>query len=123
MHTPQHNPSGYENSTITDVQALGQSVRFLVMHGNADDNVHLQNTLTLVDKLDLANIDNYDMQIYPDSDHSIFFHNGHTMVYERECILSRISIGLCCLLITCRSLELAHQCVQWRVASYRKSQA
>ncbi|KAJ6032271.1 hypothetical protein N7540_003003 [Penicillium herquei] len=83
MHTPQHNPSGYDNASITDVQSLGQNVRFLIMHGNADDNVHLQNTLTLIDKLDLGNIDNYDMQIFPDSDHSIIFHNGQIMVYER----------------------------------------
>ncbi|KAJ5116369.1 hypothetical protein N7456_000717 [Penicillium angulare] len=83
MHTPQHNPSGYENSTITDVQSISQNVRFLIMHGNADDNVHLQNTLTLIDKLDLGNVNNYDMQIFPDSDHSITFHNGQTMVYER----------------------------------------
>ncbi|KAJ5652371.1 hypothetical protein N7507_009797 [Penicillium longicatenatum] len=83
MHTPQHNPSGYENATISNVKSLGENVRFLIMHGNSDDNVHLQNTLTLLDKLDLANVDNFDMQIFPDSDHSIIFHNGHTMVYER----------------------------------------
>lgn len=84
MHTPQHNLEGYENATISDATALGQNTRFLIMHGVADDNVHLQNTLVLIDKLDLANIDNYDMQVFPDSDHSIYFHNGHTLVYERE---------------------------------------
>ncbi|CAG7962261.1 unnamed protein product [Penicillium salamii] len=83
MHTPAHNPSGYENSSINEVEALGRNVRFLIMHGNADDNVHFQNTLVLIDKLDLANIDNYDMQVFPDSDHSIYFHNAHTVVYER----------------------------------------
>lgn len=84
MHVPEHNPSGYDNATISDVEALGQNVRFMIMHGVADDNVHLQNTLVLLDKLDLANVDNYDMQVFPDSDHSIFFHNGHTLVYERK---------------------------------------
>ncbi|PKX91816.1 dipeptidyl aminopeptidase dapB [Aspergillus novofumigatus IBT 16806] len=83
MHTPQHNPSGYDNSTISDMAALSESVRFLVMHGASDDNVHLQNTLVLIDKLDLSNVENYDLQFYPDSDHSIYFHNAHTMVYER----------------------------------------
>lgn len=87
MHTPKHNPSGYKHATITDVEALGENVRFLIMHGVADDNVHLQNTLVLIDKLDMANIDNYDMQVFPDSDHSIFFHNAHTLVYEREFVL------------------------------------
>lgn len=84
MHTPQHNPSGYDNSSITDMAALEENVRFLVMHGASDDNVHLQNTLTLIDKLDLSSVQNYDVHFYPDSDHSIFFHNAHYMVYERK---------------------------------------
>ncbi|KAJ5692223.1 hypothetical protein N7462_001646 [Penicillium macrosclerotiorum] len=83
MHTPQHNPAGYDSASINKVDALGENTRFLIMHGVADDNVHLQNTLTLLDKLDLSNIDNYDMAFFPDSDHSINFHNGHTVVYER----------------------------------------
>ncbi|KAK5001678.1 hypothetical protein LTR28_012377 [Elasticomyces elasticus] len=83
MHTPQNNPSGYENSSINDVEALGKNVRFLVMHGVADDNVHMQNTLMLLDKLDLHNVENYDVHIFPDSDHSIFFHNANRIVYEK----------------------------------------
>ncbi|KAL4959729.1 dipeptidyl aminopeptidase dapB [Aspergillus stella-maris] len=83
MHTPQHNPTGYDNTSITDMAALQNNVRFLVIHGASDDNVHIQNTLTLIDKLDLASVQNYDLHFYPDSDHSIFFHNAHKMVYER----------------------------------------
>ncbi|KAJ5162294.1 hypothetical protein N7492_007686 [Penicillium capsulatum] len=83
MHTPDHNPSGYDNATISDAAALGANTRFLLMHGVADDNVHFQNSLVLIDKLDIANIDNYDMAVFPDSDHSIAFHNGHRVVYER----------------------------------------
>ncbi|KAL4882788.1 dipeptidyl peptidase IV N-terminal region-domain-containing protein [Aspergillus karnatakaensis] len=83
MHTPQHNPIGYDNTSISDMSALQNTVRFLVIHGASDDNVHIQNTLTLIDKLDLASVQNYDVHFYPDSDHSIFFHNAHSMVYER----------------------------------------
>ncbi|THX53638.1 putative dipeptidyl-aminopeptidase B [Aureobasidium pullulans] len=83
MHTPQHNPTGYDNSTISDVNALSKNVRFLVMHGVADDNVHFQNTLSLLDKLDLANVQNYDVHFFPDSDHSIYFHNANRVVYEK----------------------------------------
>ncbi|RWQ96309.1 pheromone maturation dipeptidyl aminopeptidase DapB [Paecilomyces variotii] len=85
MHTPEHNPSGYDNASISDVSALRQTVRFLVIHGVADDNVHLQNSLSLIDKLDLAGVENYDVHVYPDSDHSIYFHNAHRMVYDRKC--------------------------------------
>lgn len=84
MHTPQHNLEGYENATISNVTALGQNVRFLVMHGVADDNVHMQNTLSLLDRLDLGNIVNYDVHVFPDSDHSIYFHNANRVVYESK---------------------------------------
>ena len=83
MHTPQHNPQGYESSAINNMTALGQNVRFLVMHGTADDNVHMQSTLTLLDKLDLAEVENYDVHVFPDSDHSIRFHNANKMVFDR----------------------------------------
>ena len=83
MRTPQNNPSGYDESAITNVTALSQNVRFMIMHGVADDNVHMQNTLTLLDKLDLAGIDNYDVHFFPDSDHSIYFHNANYMVYQK----------------------------------------
>lgn len=84
MHTPQHNPQGYENTTITNTTALRDNVRFLIMHGVADDNVHLQNSLTLLDRLDLAGVENYDFHAFPDSDHSIYFHNANRMVYDRK---------------------------------------
>lgn len=84
MHTPQNNAEGYDNSTITDVTSLAKNVRFLVMHGVADDNVHMQNTLTLLDRLDLAGIENYDVHVFPDSDHSIYFHNANRIVYDSK---------------------------------------
>ncbi|KAH6670771.1 putative dipeptidyl-aminopeptidase B [Halenospora varia] len=83
MHTPQHNPAGYDNSSISDMTALSQNVRFLMMHGIADDNVHMQSTLTLLDKLDLAGVENYDVHVFPDSDHSIYFHNANRIVYDK----------------------------------------
>ncbi|KAH8803232.1 putative dipeptidyl-aminopeptidase B [Xylogone sp. PMI_703] len=83
MHTPQNNPSGYDNVAISNTTALHQNVRFLIMHGVADDNVHMQNTLTLLDKLDLAGVENYDVHVFPDSDHSIYFHNANRIVYDK----------------------------------------
>ncbi|KAF8467754.1 putative dipeptidyl-aminopeptidase B [Kalaharituber pfeilii] len=83
MHTPQNNPKGYQTSAVNNVTALAQNVRFLLMHGVADDNVHMQNSLTLLDKLDLGSVENYDVHVFPDSDHSIYFHNANRMVYDR----------------------------------------
>ena len=87
MHTPQHNQGGFDNATISNMTALSSNVRFLMMHGVADDNVHMQSSLTLLDKLDLAGVQNYDFHAFPDSDHSIYFHNANKMVYGRESIL------------------------------------
>lgn len=83
MHTPQHNFAGYDGSAIKNVTALKGAERFLVMHGTGDDNVHFQNTLALLDKFDLAQVENYDMFVFPDSDHSINFHNSNKVVYDR----------------------------------------
>ncbi|KAM0715152.1 hypothetical protein Q7P37_009617 [Cladosporium fusiforme] len=83
MHTPQNNPGGYDNATINNMTALSQNVKFLVMHGFSDDNVHFQNTLQLLDKLDQDGVTNYDVHVFPDSDHSIYFHNANRIVYEK----------------------------------------
>ena len=88
MHTPQHNPDGYANSSIHDVEGLRAAKRFLIMHGIADDNVHMQSTLTLVDKLDMAVVENYDMQMFPDSDHSIRFHGASRIVFDSKLCIS-----------------------------------
>lgn len=53
------------------------------MHGTGDDNVHVQNTLTLIDKLDLAGVKNYDVHFFPDSDHGIYFHGANDVVYGK----------------------------------------
>jgi dipeptidyl aminopeptidase B len=84
MHTPQHNPGGYDNSSISDVKALSENVRFLVMHGVADDNVHTQSTYVLLDKLDVAGVENYDVHVFPDSDHGIYFHNANRIVWDSK---------------------------------------
>jgi dipeptidyl aminopeptidase B len=84
MHTPQHNYMGYENATISNMTALHQNVRFLLMHGVADDNVHMQNSLTLLDQLNLAGVENYDVHVFPDSDHGIYFHNANRIVYDSK---------------------------------------
>lgn len=85
MRTPQDNTEGYDQSAITNATALGANKRFLIMHGVADDNVHFQNSLTVLDALDLAGVENYDVHVFPDSNHSIYFHNANRIVYDSEC--------------------------------------
>lgn len=120
MHTPQHNPSGYAAASISNVSALAETTRFLIFHGVSDDNVHMQNSLVLIDKLDLSNVLNYDVQVFPDSDHGIFFHNGHKVVYERE--FPQVSTNLFPSIIVnlgnvIRPINLAHKRFQRRVGT------
>ena len=68
---PQDNPSGYDdNSPINFAEKLHDRTRLLIMHGTADDNVHLQNTIEMTRALNRAG-KQYDMMIYPDQNHSM----------------------------------------------------
>ena len=69
---PQDNPKGYdENSPINFADKLHDRTRLLIMHGTADDNVHVQNTMEMCHALNRAG-KQYDMMIYPDQNHSMY---------------------------------------------------
>ena len=79
MQTPQENPSGYdENSPLSHVDNLRG--KFLLVHGSADDNVHVQNTTRLVEALVQANKP-FDWRIYPDKNHGIYGGNTRLHLY------------------------------------------
>lgn len=70
LQTPQENPSGYDdNSPINFVKNL--KCPYLLVHGSADDNVHLQNSMEMVTALVKVNKP-FDMFIYPDKNHGIY---------------------------------------------------
>ena len=69
LQTPQENASGYDlNSPINFVNKLKGN--FLLVHGSADDNVHLQNSMEMIEALVQAN-KQFDWAIYPDKNHGI----------------------------------------------------
>ena len=69
MRTPQENEKGYnESSPINYVDKL--KGKLLIIHGTADDNVHLQNTLEFSEALVQAD-KQFDMFIYTNRNHSI----------------------------------------------------
>jgi len=81
MLTPQENPSGYDdNSPISHVDKL--QGKFLLVHGSADDNVHVQNTTRLVEELVQANKD-FEWAIYPDKNHGIFGGKTRLHLYNK----------------------------------------
>lgn len=67
MRTPQENPSGYEESS--PVKAAGNlKAKLLLIHGVADDNVHMQNTINFIQALIQARIP-YQLYLQPGQKH------------------------------------------------------
>lgn len=71
MRTPKENKEGYDNGSAI-VNANKLSGDLLLIHGTADDNVHLRNMIRYVHALNQAG-KQYETAIYPDSNHSIYF--------------------------------------------------
>jgi dipeptidyl-peptidase 4 len=67
MRTPEENPEGYDESS--DVKAASQlRAKLLLIHGTADDNVHLQNTINFIEALIDAKVP-YDLYLQPAESH------------------------------------------------------
>lgn len=81
MQTPQENASGYdENSPINYVEKLKGN--YLLVHGSADDNVHVQNTMEMISALVKAN-KQFDLFIYTDKNHGIYGGNTRYHLYKK----------------------------------------
>ncbi|MBP4142890.1 S9 family peptidase [Flavobacterium sp. P4023] len=81
MTTPQENASGYDqNSPINHVDKL--KGKFLLIHGSGDDNVHVQNSMQMMEALIQAN-KQFDSQIYPDNNHGIYGGNTRIQLYTK----------------------------------------
>ncbi|MFC0602997.1 S9 family peptidase [Winogradskyella pulchriflava] len=81
MTTPDENPSGYDdNSPINHVDKLEGD--FLLIHGSGDDNVHLQNTMRMVEALIQAD-KQFEWMIYPDKNHGIYGGNTRLHLYKK----------------------------------------
>ncbi len=81
MRTPQENPKGYKASSVLEVADKLQG-KLLLIHGSADDNVHLQNSMQFTEKLVQANIP-FDMAIYSDKNHGIYGGNTRLHLYTK----------------------------------------
>lgn len=69
MDTPAENPEGYKfGSALTHAKKLKGKLR--ITHGTMDDNVHMQNTIQLIDKFENLDKD-FDLMLYPGQRHGI----------------------------------------------------
>ena len=70
MQTPQENPNGYDkNSPIFFANKLKGN--YLIVHGTGDDNVHVQNSMRMINELIEADVP-FDSELYPDRTHGIY---------------------------------------------------
>ena len=85
MDTPQANPDGYKVGSIINyvseypveygVSTVVEPVMLKLTHGTGDDNVHLQNSLWLINELHRHG-KNFDFMIYPDGMHGYRGYQG-----------------------------------------------
>ncbi len=96
MDTPANNPKGYKESALinhvaeykTRIDNTSKSsvepVMLKLTHGTADDNVHFQNTLQLIDALQESGA-NFEFMIYPDEYHGYRGRKGlHSYYADRK---------------------------------------
>lgn len=80
MQKPQQNKEGYEqNSPLNFADQLQGDL--LLVHGSADDNVHVQNTMEFAEKLVQAN-KQFNMKIYTNRNHGIYGGNTRYHLYN-----------------------------------------
>ncbi len=80
MRTPQENAAGYDdNSPINHVGKL--KGKYFLIHGDGDDNVHVQNALEMVKAL-VKHDKQFDLFIYPNKDHGIYGGNTRNHLFK-----------------------------------------
>ncbi|MCM4166931.1 Dipeptidyl aminopeptidase 4 [Arenibacter antarcticus] len=81
MRTPQENPTGYDENSPFNYPELLKG-KYLLVHGSSDDNVHVQNTMRMIEALVQAN-KQFDWAIYPDKNHGIYGGNTRLHLYTK----------------------------------------
>ena len=81
MRRPQVNPRGYEEASLIN-KAADLTGKVLIIHGTADDNVHVQHAMQYFDALVRAD-KQFEMQLYPDDNHFLKKGNNASHMHER----------------------------------------
>ncbi|MDQ2931573.1 MAG: DPP IV N-terminal domain-containing protein [Gemmatimonadota bacterium] len=79
MRTPAENVVGYDEAAPLKYVS-GLTASYLLVYGTGDDNVHPQNSIQLIDKLEAAN-KQFQLMLYPSRTHSISGGNSRTHLY------------------------------------------
>ena len=82
MDTPQHNLAGYDRGSVLKRAANMAGRPLLLCHGTGDDNVHMQQSVELVDKLVGFGNTDFELMIYPNRQHGISVGNAKQHIYR-----------------------------------------
>jgi dipeptidyl-peptidase-4 len=89
MGTPQSNPDGYQDSSVT-AHAGNIRGRLMLVHGLVDENVHFRHTARLINAL-IGARKTYDLLLFPDERHlprkladRVFMEEQILAFFERE---------------------------------------
>ncbi len=74
MGLPKENKAGYDSTSVLSYTDRYQG-GLLIIHGTSDDNVHMQNTMRFVEKLELEGKP-FEMMLYPGRNHSMIGGKG-----------------------------------------------
>jgi dipeptidyl-peptidase-4 len=79
MRKPQDNPGGYDNNS--PINYAGElKGKLLLIHGTADDNVHVQNSMEMTERLVQEN-KQFQQFLYPDKNHGIYGENTRVHLF------------------------------------------
>ncbi len=80
MGLPKDNAAGYKDSSPVEYAEKLQG-RVLIVHGTSDDNVHMQNTIQIIQKLILAG-KQFDLQLLPNKTHGVTGSQERSYLYR-----------------------------------------
>lgn len=81
LQTPQENEKGYDDNSPINYANLMKG-KFLLVHGTADDNVHVQNAMLFAEALIQNNIE-FEYMVYPDKNHGIYGGNTRKHLFSK----------------------------------------
>ncbi|VDM61692.1 unnamed protein product [Angiostrongylus costaricensis] len=76
LGVPLENPTGYNATQLLNKAGLLKNVKYMLAHGEADDNVHFQNSALLSEKLQ-AELVHFTQLVYSNQDHNIGTRQAH----------------------------------------------
>lgn len=91
MNTPQQNPEGYAETSVLAAAAKLHG-KLLILHGLFDNNVHVQNTIQLIDRLEHGD-KQFQVMFYPESRHGLSGVHYHRLMIDFMCQALGVSPG------------------------------